>query len=103
MSRGGATPLVVLLTDGRGNITRRGEPGREQAGADALAAARMLAAQGIATLLIDTAAQPAAAARTLADAMKARYVPLPHAGARALSAAVRVERGSAGPGAGRGR
>ena len=103
VSRGGATPLVVLLTDGRGNITRRGEPGREQAGADALAAARMLAAQGIATLLIDTAAQPAAAARTLADAMRARYVPLPHAGARALSAAVRVERGSAGPGAGRGR
>lgn len=103
VSRAGATPLVVLLTDGRGNITRRGEPGREQAGVDALAAARMLASQGVATLLIDTAAQPAAAARALADAMDARYLPLPHAGARALSAAVRIERGSAGPGAGRGR
>jgi magnesium chelatase subunit D len=103
VSRGGATPLVVLLTDGRGNITRRGEPGREQAAADAMTAARMLASHGVATLLIDTAPQPAAMARTLADALQARYLPLPHAGARALSAAVRVERGSAGPGAGRGR
>jgi magnesium chelatase subunit D len=68
-----------------------------------MTAARVLASQGIATLLIDTAAQPSAAARTLADAMQARYLPLPHAGARALSAAVRVVRGSAGPGAGCGR
>lgn len=103
VSRGGATPLVVLLTDGRGNITRRGEPGREQASADAMTAARLLASQGVATLLIDTAAQPAAMARSLAQAMNARYVPLPHAGAQALSAAVRIERGSTGPGAGRGR
>lgn len=96
--RGGSTPLVVLLTDGRANVSRRGEPGREAAAADALAAARALAQGGVRVLMIDTGDRPSPAARALADAMRAGYLPLPHAGARALSAAVRIERGSAGPG-----
>jgi magnesium chelatase subunit D len=95
--RAGSTPLVVLLTDGRANITLRGEPGRAVAAADALAAARALAAGGFAALLIDTADHPSQNARTLAEAMRARYVPLPHAGARAVSAAVRRERDAVGP------
>jgi magnesium chelatase subunit D len=95
--RGGATPLVVLLTDGRANIARDGTPGREAATRDALAAARLFASRATATLLIDTSAHPGAAAPALAAALGARCIALPHAAAETLSAAVRSERGSAGP------
>jgi magnesium chelatase subunit D len=86
--RQGATPLVVLLTDGRANIARDGRPGRPQAQADAQAAATRLRATGIGVLLLDTSPQPQPAAQQLALAMGARYLPLPHADARAMSAAV---------------
>ncbi len=87
--RRGATPLIVLLTDGRANIARDGSPGRPQAAADALSAARRLRAAGCAALLLDTSPQPQAQAGQLADAMGAAYLPLPHAGAHQLSQAVR--------------
>ena len=93
--RGGATPLVVLLTDGRANVARDGAPGREAAQRDALAAARAFAASGTAALLIDTSAQPGAAALAMAAQMGARCVALPHAQAAALSQAVRDERDAA--------
>lgn len=99
--RGGGTPLVVLLTDGRANIARDGSPGREGAARDALASGRALAARGIASLVIDTSAQPGDAARRLAAAMDARCVVLPHAQADALSVAVRDERGRHGGAHGR--
>jgi magnesium chelatase subunit D len=86
--RQGATPLVVLLTDGRANVARDGTPGRAQALADALAAAKRLRAAGIGTLLLDTSPQPQAAAQQLALALGARYLPLPYADARAMSVAV---------------
>jgi magnesium chelatase subunit D len=86
----GHTPVLVLLTDGRANIARDGSPGREVAMADALAAARMLAADGHHTLWLDTATQAQAAAQTLALACAAHYVPLPHADARSLARAVAV-------------
>ncbi len=92
--RGGATPLVVLLTDGRANIARDGAPGREAAARDALGAARAFAATSTAALLIDTSAQPSAAALAIAGAMGARCIALPQAQAKALSQAVRNERGS---------
>jgi magnesium chelatase subunit D len=95
--RGGATPLVVLLTDGRANIARGGQPGRGEATTDALAAARAFGAAGTPALVIDTSPHASPAARTLADAMRARCVALPHAAAEALSGAVRQERGSTGP------
>ena len=91
--RGGATPLVVLLTDGRANIARDGSPGREAAARDALSAARAFAATSTAALLIDTSPQPSAAAQAIAAALGARCIALPHAQAQALSQAVRQERG----------
>jgi len=89
VQRRGATPSVVLLTDGRANVARDPTAGRAQAEADALAAARRLAARGARTLLIDTSPRPAEAAARLAGALGARYLPLPHVRADLLSTAVR--------------
>jgi magnesium chelatase subunit D len=80
---------VVLLTDGRANIARDGTPGRAQAEADALAAARRFQADGFAALVLDTAPRPSPQAERLAAALGARYRPLPYADAGRLSAAVR--------------
>ena len=88
--RRGETPIVVVLTDGRANIARDGSPGRERAGADALAAARTLRAAGLTTLLLDTSPHPHAAAQQIATEMGGAYLPLPHAGAATVSQAVRV-------------
>ena len=88
--RRGATPVIVLLTDGRANIARDGAPGRARANDDALAAARAMRVEGFAALLLDTSPQPQDTARQLAAAMGARYLPLPHAGATVLSQAVRA-------------
>jgi magnesium chelatase subunit D len=79
IARDGATPVLVLLTDGRANIARDGAPGRERAGADALAAARALRALGLPALVVDTSARPDPAARAIADAIGATYLPLPPA------------------------
>ncbi|KMO40306.1 magnesium chelatase [Methylobacterium tarhaniae] len=87
--RAGRSATVLLLTDGRANIARSGAPGRAQAGADALSAARVLAAEGTSALVIDTAAHPQESARALAAAMAARYLPMPQADAARLTQAVR--------------
>jgi magnesium chelatase subunit D len=91
--RSGATPLVVLLTDGRANIARDGAPGREAAARDALGAARAFCGTATAALLIDTSPQPSAAAQAIAAALGARCIALPYAQAQALSRAVKQERG----------
>lgn len=88
--RAGAAPVIVLLTDGRANIARDGEPGRAHAEADALQAARQLRGQRLTVLVVDTSPQPAAAALRLAREMGAMYRALPHAGAAELSAAVQA-------------
>jgi magnesium chelatase subunit D len=90
LRRRGETPVVVLLTDGRGNIARDGQPGRPRAEEDALHAARQLRLGGIACLLVDTSAQPAPQARRLADALGALYLPLPYAGSAVLSEAIQL-------------
>lgn len=86
--RRGGTPSLVLLTDGRGNVARDGRGGRERAEADSLQAARAIRLARVAALLVDTSPRPAPAARKLAEAMAARYLPLPYANATALSAAI---------------
>lgn len=87
--RSGGSPVIVLLTDGRANVARSGLGGRALAGEEALSAARLLRAQGLPTLVIDTGARPDGA-RRLAEAAQARYCPLPHADAGSVSAAVRA-------------
>ena len=91
--RKGETPLLVLLTDGRGNIARDGTPGRTQAVLDSQAAAHALRLAAVTTLLVDTSAQPHPAAQQLARTMDAQYLALPYAGAQAVSQAVRAVSG----------
>ncbi len=94
--RRGQTPGVVFLTDGRANIARDGSPGRAAAGEQARQAASAFGALDMASVLIDTSPRPQSEAAALADAMAARYLPLPHADSAALSQAVRAS-GMAGP------
>jgi magnesium chelatase subunit D len=88
--RGGSAPLVVMLTDGRANIARDGTPGRPGAERDALLAGARFAALQLPALFVDTSAKGEAVARRIADAMRARYVLLPAADARALNGLVRT-------------
>jgi magnesium chelatase subunit D len=90
LQRQGDSVIMVFLTDGRANIARDGSPGRELAEAQALESARQLAQVSAAVLLVDTSPRPQAQARTLASAMAATYLPLPHADAPALSGLVRT-------------
>lgn len=94
VQRRGDTPVIVLLTDGRGNIARSGAPGRVQANADAIEAARQIKSSGLTALLLDTSPQAQAMAQALAEAMGAHYLPLPYAGARQLSQAVKAATGT---------
>jgi len=90
LQRRGMSPVIVLLTDGRANVSRNGSGGRELAHADAMEAARQLAAMQASVLFIDTSPNPQQPAAELAAAMRARYMPLPFAGAATVSQAVRV-------------
>ncbi|MFG6414970.1 magnesium chelatase subunit D [Roseateles sp. DC23W] len=87
-SRDGARAVLIFLTDARANIARDGSPGRPQAMQDALTAAQRLRSEGMASVLIDTSPRPQPAAMALAQAMAARYVPLPQGQAAQVYAAV---------------
>lgn len=92
--RRGQTPTVIVLTDGRANIARDGGQGRPRAEEDAMNAARQLRAAGIAAVLVDTSPRPGPLGQQFAGEMGARYLPLPHADAAALSRAVRASTGA---------
>lgn len=84
----GMTPATVILTDGRANIALDGRADRQAAAEDAGCLARLLAARGMASLVIDTGTRPDRSLAALAGQMGAPYVPLPRADARALSQVV---------------
>ena len=95
--RKGQTPMVVMLTDGRGNIARDGSQGREAAERDSLAAARAIRAIGMTSLMVDTSPSPHPAARKLAGDMSARYIAAAARGCCDIvgcSARVHLRRGS---------
>lgn len=81
----GRSPVVVVMTDGGANIGRNGQPGRPQAAADALSAARMIRATGVSSILIDTAKRPHPQSEEVAAEMQALYVPLPRADAKRVA------------------
>lgn len=88
--RAGSAPLVVMMTDGRANIARDGTPGRKQAELDALSAGARFAAQHIPAMFVDTSPRGEVVARRVAEAMKARYILLPAADAKALGGLVKT-------------
>ena len=88
--RRGRTPILVLFTDGRGNVTRDGVVDRVRAQAEAQETARAAAGKGMRILLIDAAPRPQVAARALAGALNATYLPLPRTEAAGLARAVRL-------------
>ncbi|MEO1602758.1 MAG: VWA domain-containing protein, partial [Pseudomonadota bacterium] len=88
----GTAPQLVLLTDGRANIDRRGQPGRPAATEDATASARAARAAGLRALVIDTGPRPRPEAAALAKALGGPYLALPRADAHRLSAAARAAR-----------
>ena len=85
LTRRDYTPLLVLLTDGRGNIALDGSTNRAAATEDAMKAGRAIAAAGLAGVVIDISPRPRPEAAAIASAMRARYVPLPQASAATLS------------------
>lgn len=86
----GEAVVVILLTDGRANVTRNGAGGRAEAEAEALDGARRLRAAGHPALLVDISPRPNPSAARLAAAMGAAFLPLPQADAAALSRAARA-------------
>jgi magnesium chelatase subunit D len=88
--RRGIFPLVVILTDGKGNIAMDGKPGRDRAQIDASTAAKRLKGEGIAAMLVDTSPRPQPQAERLAQQMAARYLPLPYGNAAAISNAAKM-------------
>ncbi|MFM8677636.1 MAG: magnesium chelatase subunit D, partial [Burkholderiaceae bacterium] len=90
VKRRGGTPVVVMLTDGKANISLEGQPGREQARRDVALAAQQFLVAGVSAMVIDTSPQPSAAAQALSEQMRARYLPLPYAGAAVVSQAVKT-------------
>lgn len=90
LRRRGATPFLIVLTDGRGNIGLDGQPGRARAAEDSELAARSIASEGFTSVLIDTANRPQADAQKLANTMGGRYLTLPRADSRRISRMVRA-------------
>jgi magnesium chelatase subunit D len=86
--RAGDDTQLVVLTDGRANLTRDGKPGRAEAAEQAQAMARRLVPLAVRRVLIDTSVRPEPAAQSLAQAMRARYLPMPFAQARAIKASI---------------
>jgi magnesium chelatase subunit D len=86
--RRGLDPALVLMTDGRPNVALDGARDRARAGEDATRLARLIAADGLPALVIDTGPRPAPALRALAAAMGAPHLPMPRAEPARLSRAV---------------
>jgi magnesium chelatase subunit D len=91
LQREGQTPMLVVLSDGRANVTLAGLGGRQQAQQEAEQLAKHWAQTGFAALWIDTAPQPEPLAQALATDMRARYLPMPHVQAQRLAAALQRE------------
>ena len=93
--RAGRRAMIVLLTDGRGNVALDGRTGRSVSGPDERSAANALRALGVPVLVVDTALRPGRHAPRLAEAMGGRLVALPRA-TGSPRAATRPPAGGAG-------
>jgi magnesium chelatase subunit D len=88
LQRQGVTPILVVLSDGRANVTLQGLGGRVQAQADALQWVQQWRQTGHRSLWIDTSIQPDPQVQNLADAMGASYMPMPQVQAQRMATAM---------------
>ena len=86
----GVTPSLVMLCDGRANVSLQGSGGRAQAFQESLSLANAWRSQGLQSIWIDTSARPEPQAEQLAHAMGARYVPLPQANSQRMAQVVQA-------------
>jgi len=73
----GQTPLIILLTDGRANVSIDGIGGREDAYKDALFCANQARLEQLQILFIDTSLKPQETNQQIAHQLGAQYLPLP--------------------------
>jgi magnesium chelatase subunit D len=85
VAREGQTPLLVMMTDGNGNIALDGTASREQSREEVKGLARQLAVQNMQVVMIDISARPRDIARTFAANLNADYVALPRTDAASVS------------------
>ena len=86
----GVTPSLVMLCDGRANVSLQGGGGRSQALQESLSLAQAWRAQALQSIWIDTSARPEPQAEQIALAMGARYVPLPQANSQRMAQVVQA-------------
>ncbi|WP_396594049.1 magnesium chelatase subunit D [Brevundimonas sp. R86498] len=86
----GRTPLLVIMTDGRGNIALDGAAFRTRAEQDALNACRRIRAAGLSAALIDISPRPRGDGAKLAEAMGGRFAALPFVEAERVRDVVRA-------------
>ena len=86
----GITPSLVMLCDGRANVSLQGSGGRSQALQESLSLAQAWRAQGLQSIWIDTSARPDPQAEQISLAMGARYVPLPQANSQRMAQVVQA-------------
>jgi magnesium chelatase subunit D len=84
----GMSPTLVILSDGRANVTLQGEGSRPIAKAQAVSWAKQWRATHIKGIWLDTSARPEANAQEIAMAMGADYVPLPLANGQKMAKAI---------------
>lgn len=88
LQRQGVTPILVVLSDGRANVTLQGLGGRAQAQTDAQRWGQQWRASGHRALWIDTSMQPDAQAQQLAATMGASYLPMPQVQSQRIAHAI---------------
>jgi len=92
--RKGDAPLMVLLTDGKGNVALDGTGGRAQSDQDVIRTAQTIRVQRLPCMVVDISPQPQERARNLAQELHAEYLALPLANAHSLSSAVNARMAS---------
>ena len=88
LHRQGVTPILVVLSDGRANVTLQGLGGRTEAQADAQNWGQQWQHTGHRALWIDTSVQPDPQAKALATLMGAEYLPMPQVQAQRMASAI---------------
>jgi len=85
VAREGQSPLLVLMTDGNGNIALDGNVDRSRSREEVAHLARQIAIQPMQVVMIDISARPREMARAFAASLHADYVALPRADAASVS------------------